>query len=1191
MKIDTIKTSFVGGEWASALFGRTDVAQYENACAIMENFLIRPYGSALSTPGTEYINATKTGGSTGISRLLNFVFSRTDAFVIEMGVGYFRFYNNGAVVVSPGTTPYEVVHTYTAAELFDVQFVQLNDVIYLTHKDHAPAKLTRISSTSWTLANLAFTGGPYLPDNTTSTTITVSATAGSVTLSATGNIFTASSSATVLGHVNTFWKINTTVTDSTTGLTVQGYVQVTAITNPSTATATIIKPLKAITATTIWAEGSWSSVRGWPARVTFHQQRLCFARTTYQPQNIWCSQSFIYENFAVNGGADDDAIDIQLASAEANQINWLASGDSLIAGTYGGEFAIKSGDDSPLTPANTNAFKQTSWGSEAVPPKRIGNFFYYIQRFSRKIRELFYFWDTNSYKSVDKTIFSPHISGNGFVEFAYQQNPDTVLWAICSNGTIATMTREIDQEVQGWSRQTTDGYYESITSIPSYSEPYDEIWVVVRRNINSSDVRYIERFKSQIVPDRQDKAFYVHAGLSYDAYNATTTPTSTALSFSFPTAATKLLLHCDGTDGDNAFSDASGSKTVLVTGSTQISTAQKVFGSGSAYFQNVFGIDSYTKLLLHLDNSVVDSSGSSHAMTNNSITFSTSIYKFGGYSGQFSGTSQYVYTADSSDWNLGSGDYTVDFWVNSTNWNNVLGGGVIFQQGTDANNYQCLFMDGNLIRYLVKTSGVFTVNYQPTAVLSLNNWYHIALVRNGAVLTVYVNGVALTAGSSGTISDYSGPLYIGHEPGYVNSLPDFTGNIDEFRWSVGIARWTANFNPSSIAYTSIPDCLAVADSSDWALGTGNFTMHQRVRFLDVTNSQVIMGQYADANNFWYLKKGTNSAGNKLQMYFRSGSADKANYIMSSSSSLTINQWYHVSAVRSSSTLSIYIDGASQPLTATVPISTNDVGDVSAPLIIGQQNNAEVFSGYLDEIVFIKGTALWTTNFTPPVDPSTQSGTVALVTTSAAYFSAGMVGKRIRTINASGVVDGEMTISGYTSSTIVVGVLSQDFSAFTYAAGLWGVSVQTISGLSHLNSETVSILGDGVRDTPNKTVTGGAITLSTDYFYVTVGKPYTQKIKTLAQEAGSQRGTSQGKIQRINQVSLKVNNSYDGFMIGDSEDNLDTLVQASPSLYSGTIANINFKGDYAYGAQVVIENPDPLPIELLNIITTIDTNDK
>jgi hypothetical protein len=98
MKVDTIQDSFVGGEFSPDLLGRSDIAQYSNACEILENVLIRRYGSALSCPGTEFVQACKTGGSTSTAKLYPFIFSRTDSYVIETGVNYFRFYTNGGQV-------------------------------------------------------------------------------------------------------------------------------------------------------------------------------------------------------------------------------------------------------------------------------------------------------------------------------------------------------------------------------------------------------------------------------------------------------------------------------------------------------------------------------------------------------------------------------------------------------------------------------------------------------------------------------------------------------------------------------------------------------------------------------------------------------------------------------------------------------------------------------------------------------------------------------------------------------------------------------------------------------------------------------------------------------------------------------------------------------------------------------------
>jgi len=100
VKTDFQQTSFVGGEIAPALFGRSDIAQYEYACEKLENVLVTPFGSLISCPGTEYIGGTKHSAQStnNTSRLLPFVFSRDDSFAIEMGHNYFRFFTNGGAV-------------------------------------------------------------------------------------------------------------------------------------------------------------------------------------------------------------------------------------------------------------------------------------------------------------------------------------------------------------------------------------------------------------------------------------------------------------------------------------------------------------------------------------------------------------------------------------------------------------------------------------------------------------------------------------------------------------------------------------------------------------------------------------------------------------------------------------------------------------------------------------------------------------------------------------------------------------------------------------------------------------------------------------------------------------------------------------------------------------------------------------
>jgi len=498
-KASPIFPTFSSGEVSPLIYGRVDLQQYFNGLKEAENCLVRPYGLIMRRPGLQFINEVKD--STKVTRLLEFVFNESDAFIIEMGEFYFRFYTLGAVVGGP----YEVAHTYTEAEIPDVHYAQINDVIFLTHKDHKPATLTRMATASWALADVVFLGGPVQDENTTATTITPSSDTGATTLTASTAIFTAD-------HVGSTWRVK------------DGFVNVTGFTSTTIVTGTVedVSLGTGPGATPEWAEPSWSDETGYPATITFHERRAWYARTDTQPQTLWASKPFIYDDFTA-GAVDDDALVVTLNTELANDIKWLSSGTTLACGTFGGEFVISSGTNGiSLTPSNVNSARQTGWGSVNIQPKKIGNFVYYVQRSGRKIRELFYYWDLDTYKSVDMTIISEHITESGITAMAYQQNPDSTLHCIKADGEIASFVREDDQQIKAWSRLGTDGLFESVAAIPSNQGPYDETWTIVNRTISGGTKRYIERFVDPIVPDRQEECFYVDSGLYFNAYDLTT---------------------------------------------------------------------------------------------------------------------------------------------------------------------------------------------------------------------------------------------------------------------------------------------------------------------------------------------------------------------------------------------------------------------------------------------------------------------------------------------------------------------------------------------------------------------------------------------------------------------------------------------------------------------------------------------
>lgn len=293
--------NMAGGEASPSLYGRTDTVPYFACAKTLENVLVTHYGSAFKTPGTKFVQRTKASGEV---KLIPFIFSTSDSYILEFGNLYMRVFRNGgsvvktavnisgitkanpAVVTLSGTAPangaavdiegvvgmtqvnnkrflvknrtsttfeltdedgnninstnystytsggtieevYELVTPYATADLGKLRFTQKADIMYIDCAGYEPKKLSRFSSTNWTLTAYAYdqyVWPPFLDENTTATTLTPSATTGSVTVTASSATFSAS-------HVGAYFRIKT------------GYVKITAF---SSSTSVSIRPSRRI---------------------------------------------------------------------------------------------------------------------------------------------------------------------------------------------------------------------------------------------------------------------------------------------------------------------------------------------------------------------------------------------------------------------------------------------------------------------------------------------------------------------------------------------------------------------------------------------------------------------------------------------------------------------------------------------------------------------------------------------------------------------------------------------------------------------------------------------------------------------------------------------------------------------------------------------------------------------------------
>jgi hypothetical protein len=354
-------------------------------------------------------------------------------------------YTSGGTVASV----YEIASPFTESMLYDIQFTQSADVMYIVQETLEPRKLSRTGHTSWTLSTVEFINGPYLDDNDTSTTFTSSTNTVGV-----GRTLTASSITGINDGVG--------FKSSDVGRLVRmvdGYGVITAFTSTTVVTWEIKLDIVTATATTDWALGAWSDDTGYPKTVSFFEQRLIFGGSTDFPQTIWASESGFYEQFDRGDGDPADSFIYTIAANKVNTIRWLAPARDLIVGTAGGEFKVGRPSGEPLQPDNVQITQQTTYGGYNAQPIQIGNSVLFLQRQRKKIREFSYRFEDDAYQAQDMTLLSEHITGNGIIDVDYAQEPDSIYWAVRDDGTLLGMTYQRQEDIIAWHRHIMGGSY------------------------------------------------------------------------------------------------------------------------------------------------------------------------------------------------------------------------------------------------------------------------------------------------------------------------------------------------------------------------------------------------------------------------------------------------------------------------------------------------------------------------------------------------------------------------------------------------------------------------------------------------------------------------------------------------------------------------------------------------------------
>jgi hypothetical protein len=433
---------------------------------------------------------------------------------------------------------HEISSPYSENELFDIKVVQDSDIMYLIHPLHPIQKLIRLAANQFTLEEVDLVKGPYIDENIVSTDI-VTLTGGAPWTEGSTLTLTASGGHTpfTAGHVGGLWQLR-----SGTDI---GHVKITGFTSSTIVTVeaknNIPASLQGVGVFT-WSEGEFSNARGFPAAVSFHEQRLVLAGSISAPQRVWFSNSNgDYENFEAGTEADDPFL-IKIASQRGDPIRWLFSDNVLFIGTAGGIFRVRNSNNSAaLSSTDIDVKKHISHGTDLIQPESVGDLPLYIQRAGKKVRSIEFSVSQDKYRARDVTIDADEITGDSIIEINGQENPISSLWTIRQDGQIAILTIELDQQISAWGRYLTQGKFES-KAIISDSGGDDIVYFVVNRTINGVIKRYVESHKPNYLNDNIE-GFYVDSGLTYNGIqNATLTLSSASGSFAIETENTGEII-------------------------------------------------------------------------------------------------------------------------------------------------------------------------------------------------------------------------------------------------------------------------------------------------------------------------------------------------------------------------------------------------------------------------------------------------------------------------------------------------------------------------------------------------------------------------------------------------------------------------------------------------------------------------
>lgn len=296
-----------------------------------------------------------------------------------------------------------------------------------------------------------------------------------------------------------------------------GVVRFVSVEADNSATVDVLTPVGKTTATTDWAFSSWSGAAGWPSAIGLSDGRFWAGRD----DRFWGSESDDFEGFEI--GAEDDKSISRRVTGGWGSVRSMVGVGRLVILMDAREAEIGSNAiDDIVTPTTAKARPRSRRGSADAQAQVVDEDVVFIDRSVRKLFRMQLSgerYELNELTRLHRTIAANEGAAGGFIEAAVQYNPEPRIWLPCDDGRMSVLLFEPTEGVAAWCRLVDpDAFYESVCCLPGDAE--DSVYFVVRRTIDGSTVRHVEKLAPEAWENMKD-AWRLRSAVEYDGVSTT----------------------------------------------------------------------------------------------------------------------------------------------------------------------------------------------------------------------------------------------------------------------------------------------------------------------------------------------------------------------------------------------------------------------------------------------------------------------------------------------------------------------------------------------------------------------------------------------------------------------------------------------------------------------------------------------